>query len=77
MDSFPGANITEKIGVTNLNEILLDQLCVCSGILLQIYYILKYVNMFERMGISTYIYKIVLEPYYKKLLGQIPTVLVK
>ena len=36
---------------------------------------LKIVNMFERMEIDVCIYKGVLEPSYKKLLGQIPTVL--
>ena len=37
----------------------------------------KYVNMFERMDIAEYIYKEVVEPSYKKLLGYISTVLVK
>ena len=33
----------------------------------------KSVYMFEQMEISEYIYKGVLEPSYKKLLGHIPT----
>ena len=34
LDLFLVANITDKIVVTNLNEILLEQSGVCSGILL-------------------------------------------
>ena len=34
------------------------------------------VNVFGRMDIAEYIYKGVVEPSYKKILGQIPTVLV-
>ena len=34
LDSFPGARIIDKIVVTKLNRILLDQSGVCSGILL-------------------------------------------
>ena len=36
----------------------------------------KYVNMFEKMEISGFIYEGVLEPSYKKPPCQIPTVLV-
>ena len=36
----------------------------------------KYVNMFDRMEIAESIYEGVVEPSYKKLLGQMPTVLV-
>ena len=35
----------------------------------------KSVNVFERMDIAEYIYKSVLEYYYKKLLGKMPTVM--
>ena len=34
------------------------------------------VNMFEFMDIVEYIFEGVVEPYYKKLIGQIPNVLV-
>ena len=34
LDSFPGVNITDKIGLTNLNGILLEQSGECSGIIL-------------------------------------------
>ena len=34
------------------------------------------VNIFERMGIAEYIYEGVVEPSYKNLLGNMPTVLV-
>ena len=43
---------------------------------MKIYYLKKPVNLFERMDIDESIYKVVVEHYYKKLLGQIPTVLV-
>ena len=36
----------------------------------------EYVSLFERMEIAGYIYEGVVQPSYKKLLGQIPTVLV-
>ena len=35
----------------------------------------KSVNVFERMDIAEYIYKSVVEYYYKKLLGKMPTVM--
>ena len=36
----------------------------------------KTVNMFERMGITEYIYEGVVEHFYKKLLGHMTTIMV-
>ena len=71
--SFPGADFTDNIGVTELNEILLNsmpniwskQACVqgfdCESITLK-----KDDNMFEHMEIAESIYKGIVEPYYNK-----------
>ena len=75
--------MTDRIGVTKLNEILLNsmpdswsnQACVqgfdCESITLK-----KVVNMFEHMEIAESIYEGVVEPSYKNIPGQTPTVLV-
>ena len=80
--SFPGATLADKIDVTEFNEIILNrtpnswskqayvQGFDCESILK------KAVNMFEHIEIAESIYKGVLEPSYKNLPGQIPTVLV-
>ena len=57
---FPGDALSDKIGVTKSNKILLNsmpeswskQASVCAGFLLWIYYVKKIVNMFERMEIA-------------------------
>ena len=71
--SFPGETLTDKIGVTELNEIILNNMTNiwskqaylqgfdCEYITLQIS-----ISMFERMDISESIYKGVVEPSYKK-----------
>ena len=71
--SFPGVNLNDKIGVTELNEILLkiminswfrqayEQGFDCESINFK-----KYVNMFEPMEIAESIYEVVVEPSYKK-----------
>ena len=70
--AFPGAKESEKIGETDLNEILLNSM---PNIWIRQAYVqgfdfesinLKYVNMFEHIEISEYIYEGVVEPYYKK-----------
>ena len=76
--SFPGDTSSEKIGVTELNKILLNSIpnsCskhACGSILLK-----KYVNISERMDIDESIYKGMVKPSYKNLLGQTSTVMVK
>ena len=71
--SFPGVTLTDKIGVTELNRILLNSIpniwsrhtyvqgFYCESITFKIA-----VNMFERMEIAESIYEGVLEPSYKK-----------
>ena len=54
----------------------MDQASVCVGFLLRVYYLKKAVNIFERMDIAESIYKGVVEPSYKNLLGKMPTRLV-
>ena len=80
--SFPGATMADNMGVTELNEILLNsmpnrwskqayvQIFDCDTISLK-----NSINMFERMEISESIYEGVVTHSYKKLLGQKPTVL--
>ena len=70
--SFTRATIADKIGVTELNEIILNsmpnsrskqayvQVCDCESISF-----LKAVNMFERMEIAESIYEGVVAPSYK------------
>ena len=74
--------MTDKIGATKLNEILLNsmlnswskQACVqafdCESITFK-----RVVNMFERMEISESINEGVVEPSYKNLPGKSPTIL--
>ena len=81
--SFPGANLTDTIGVTKLNKILLNSIPNSGS--KQVYvkdfycdYITfkKAVNIFERMEIAKYIYKGVVEPSYKNQPRNMPTMLV-
>ena len=80
---FPGENLNDKIGVTKLNEILLNSMPNSWSI--QVFeqgfdceYITfkKSVNMFERMEIAESIYEGVVEPSFKNLPGQTPTLLI-
>ena len=71
--SFPGATLNDTICVTELNEILLNNMpdswyrqayvkcSYCGSITFK-----TYVNVFERMEIVEYIYEGVVEPFYKK-----------
>ena len=71
--SFPGVTLTDKIGVTKLNEILIKimpnswskqayvQGFDCGSITFK-----KAINIFERMEISEFIYEGIVEPSYKK-----------
>ena len=83
MAPFPGENLNDKIGVTKLNEILLNSMPNSWSI--QVFeqgfdceYITfkKSVNMFERMEIAESIYEGVVEPSFKNLPGQTPTLLI-
>ena len=81
--SFPGTTLSNKIGVTKLNEILLNRMSnICSK---ESYVqdfdneyisLKKAVDIFERIDISESIYKSVVERSYKNLPRQMPTVLV-
>ena len=80
--SFPGENVTAKIGVTKLNYILLNIMLnswpkqeYVQGFDCKSYYFKEAVNMFEHMDIAESIYEGVITPSYKKLLSQKPTVL--
>ena len=80
---FLGAKLTVKFGVAKINEILFNiipnswstqaylQVFDCEYIDFKIYF-----NMFECMDIVESIYEGVVEPYYKKSLGYITTMLV-
>ena len=73
MSSFPGAALYDKIGVTELNENILNSMnnswykksyiqeLDCEYILLK-----KAANMFDPMEITESIYEGLVEPYYKK-----------
>ena len=75
--------MNDKIVLTELNEILLNSMtsswskqvyvkgCYCESITFK-----KAVNMFEHMEIAKYIYEGVVEPSYKNLPSQTPTVMV-
>ena len=73
MASFPGETLADKIGVTKLDEIILNSM---SNSWSKQFYVKvfdyeynsfkKSVNMFERMEISEYIYEGVVESSYKK-----------
>ena len=73
--AFPGAKTSEKIGDTELNEIVLN--IMTNGWSKRAYvqgfdsgYITfkAYANMFERTEIAEYIYEDVVEPSFKNLL---------
>ena len=82
LSALPGAQASEQIGETKLNEILLNSMSNCW--IKQAYvqcFDCKYitsiaVNMFECTEILEYIYEGVVGPYYKNLVEQIITVLV-
>ena len=83
LDLFPGEKLTEKIGVTELNENFLH--CLTNSRSNQAYLhwfdwefitFKKFVNTFKLMDIVESIYKSVVENSYKKVLGQISPVLV-
>ena len=69
LSSFPGATLNDKIGVTKLNEVLLNS--IPNSWYIQAYIqgfdgesitFKKSVNIFERMEISESIYEGVVEP---------------
>ena len=69
---FWGANLNDKIGVTELNIILLNSMpnswsrqACAQGFDFEYMTFKKSVNMFECMEIDESIYKGVVEPYYK------------
>ena len=71
--SFPGATLTDKIGITELNEILLNIMpnswykhAYVQGFDSESITFRKAVNMFERMEITESIYEGVVELSYKK-----------
>ena len=72
-----GATLTVKIGVTELNYILLNSMnnswskhAYVQGFDCEYIIFLNAVNMFERMKIADSIYKSVVEPSYKNLPGR-------
>ena len=71
--SFPGATLNDKIGVTKLNEILLNSMnnswykqVYAQGFNCESIMFKKAVNMLERMKIAESIHEGVVEPSYKK-----------
>ena len=83
LESVPGADLTDKIGVTKLNEILLNSIpnswskqAYVQGFYCESITFKKAVNMFDCMEIYDSIYKDLVEPSYKNPLVQTPTVLV-
>ena len=71
--SFLGATLPDNIGVTQLNDILLNSMptswskhAYVQGFDCESITIKKAVNMFERMEIAEFIYEGVVEPSYKK-----------
>ena len=82
-DSFPQATIADKIGVTELNEIIWNSMpnswskqAYVQGFGCKFISFKKYFNMFEHMEIAEYICKGVLKPSRKNLPRHMPTVLV-
>ena len=81
MASFPGEKLTDKIGMTELNDIFLNSMP--NSLIKQVYmkgFDCKYIskktlNMFEYMEITEYIYDGLVE-LKKKLLGNMTTMLV-
>ena len=72
LDFFPGAMLSDKIGLTELNEIFLDSITNSwiKQAYVQVFYcesitVKKSDNMFERMEISESIYEGIVEHYYK------------
>ena len=81
--SFLGDTLDDKIGVTELNEIILNIMpnrrykqAYVQGFDCEYISFKKDVHIFERTEIDEYIYKGVVEPSYKKIPRQIPTLLV-
>ena len=71
--SFPGTDLTGKIGVTELNKTLLNSMtniwsiqAHVQGFDCEFITFKKYINMFERMEIAESIYGDVVEPPHKK-----------
>ena len=76
LDSFPGATMTDKIGVTELNDISLKIMpnswymkAYLQGFDCKSSSFKKTVQMFERMGISEIIYEDVVTLSYKNCSG--------
>ena len=72
MESLPGVSLTDKIRVTELNEILLNSIpniwskqAYVKGFDFESITFKKVVNMFERMEINESVYEGVVEPSYK------------
>ena len=81
--SFPGANLSDKINVTEFNGILLkimtnswSKQAYVQGFDCEYILFKKYVNMFECTKIADSSYEGVVEHSYKNLAGQMPTLLV-
>ena len=72
---FPGAKLTDKFGMIDLNKIVLNSIPNSWS---KQAYVQRFdgesitfknaVNVFEHMKIAKYIYKVVVKPSYKKLL---------
>ena len=83
LESFSGATLTDKIGVTEQDEILLNSMpnscsrqAYVKGFDCENISFKNTVNLFECIEINQSIYKDLVEPYYKNPPGEIPTVLV-
>ena len=70
---FPGAEVSEKIGVSELDETLLNSIpsswikkAYVQGFDCEYIALEKTVNMFERMDIAEYIYECLVEPSHKQ-----------
>ena len=73
LESFPGANLNDNIGITELKKIFLNSMpnswsrqAYVQGFDCWSTTFKKAVNMFDRMEISESIYEGVVEPSYKK-----------
>ena len=73
LESFLGVNLTDKVGLTEVNKIILNNMpnswskqAYVQGFDCESITFKKAVNMFESMKISESIYEVVLEPSYKK-----------
>ena len=72
MSAFLVSKASDKICETELNEFYWTpfQIAVSGKQMCRVWLLLhsykKYVNMFERLEISEYIYESIVKPYYKK-----------